>query len=355
MASRHLPSNHSTRSRIAAATVAIAACALAWLPGAMAGQVTVAWDPDTGAAVAGYKVYWGTVSRNYSWYADTSTQTNYTVPSLTPGATYYIAATAYDGTRNESGFSNEVLYTVPSACTFATTPAGQSFGAGGGTGSVSVTAGSGCSWTASNPASWVTITSGASGTGNGTVNYSAAPNTTTVSRTAGLTVAGTVVTITQAAATATYSLSLSTSGSGSIGTNPPGSTFAAGTPVTLTALPASGSTFTGWSGSCSGTASTCSVVMNSSLTVQASFAQAQPSYTLGVAKSGSGGGNVSIMPSGTSFPQGTSVTLTAKAQGNSIFAGWSGACSGTSNTCTVFMNGNASVTATFDSKRLVTR
>ena len=33
-----------------------------------AAQVTVGWDPNTEPDIAGYKVYYGTVSRNYSLY-----------------------------------------------------------------------------------------------------------------------------------------------------------------------------------------------------------------------------------------------------------------------------------------------
>ena len=44
-------------------------------------------------------------------------------------------------------------------------------------GSVLVTAGTGCAWTATSNASWITITSGSSGSGNGTVNYSVAAYT----------------------------------------------------------------------------------------------------------------------------------------------------------------------------------
>ena len=354
MAFRHLPYRRAARLSLAVLTILSTSFvySLGSAPGVMAGQVTVAWDADSSSGVAGYKVYWGTVSRNYSWYADTAAQTNYTVPSLTPGATYYIAATAYDGSRNESGFSNEVTYTVPSACTYATTPASQSFGPSGGTGSVNVTAGAGCNWTTSNPASWITIASGSSGKGNGTVQYSATQNTDAASRTAGLTVAGTIITISQAAPQ-TYTLAISTSGSGSgtVMNTPSGTSFVAGTSVTLTATAGANSTFTGWSGACSGTSSACKVTMNSNLSVQASFAQALPSYTLSVTKSGSGSGSVSIRPSGTTFKQGTSVTLTATPNKFSMFSGWSGACSGTSSRCTVTMNSNISVGATFTSTK----
>ena len=63
------------------------------------------------------------------------------------------------------------------SCNYSLSSPNASFGATGGTGSVNVTAGTGCSWTASSNASWITINSGASGSGNGTVNYSIAANT----------------------------------------------------------------------------------------------------------------------------------------------------------------------------------
>jgi uncharacterized repeat protein (TIGR02543 family) len=49
------------------------------------------------------------------------------------------------------------------------------------------------------------------------------------------------------------------------------SIYASGTVVTLTATAASGSTFAGWSGSCTGTAATCTVTMSTSRAVTATF------------------------------------------------------------------------------------
>jgi hypothetical protein len=60
---------------------------------------------------------------------------------------------------------------------------------------------SGCSWTATRSGSWITITSGASGTGNGTVGYRVSANGGSSSRTGTLTVAGQPVIITQSSAT----------------------------------------------------------------------------------------------------------------------------------------------------------
>jgi hypothetical protein len=50
----------------------------------------------------------------------------------------------------------------------------------------------------------------------------------------------------------------------------------------------------------------------------------------------------------------TGVTLTATPSGSAVFAGWSGACTGTSTTCTLTMNGPKLVTASFSNKPVLT-
>lgn len=83
-------------------------------------------------------------------------------------------------------------------CTYAISPANQSFSAFGGAGRISVVTQSGCPWSTSSGVDWFTITSGNSGTGNGTVRYYVAGNTTGTARTAAATVAGRVFTVTEA-------------------------------------------------------------------------------------------------------------------------------------------------------------
>lgn len=154
-------------------------------------------------------------------------------------------------------------------------------------------------------------------------------------------------------------VAISGTGSGTVSPSPAGTScgancfsYAAGTAVTVTATPSSGSTFTGWSGACSGTGA-CSLVMNSNFSVTATFAHLQAPYTLTTSTSGTGSGSVTPSPLGTScgggcwtYLGGTIVTLTATPNSGSTFAGWAGACSGTGS-CTVTMNSNQSVTATF--------
>lgn len=129
-----------------------------------------------------------------------------------------------------------------------------------------------------------------------------------------------------------------------------------GTDVTLTASPDSGSVFAGWTGACFGTEPTCDLTMNHHRAVTATFEPEGLTYTLIVSTDGSGGGVVTSNPAGINcggdcsepFLSGTSVELTATANGDSSFSGWSGACSGI-GTCDVTMNAARSVTATFRS------
>ncbi len=80
---------------------------------AFAAQVTLAWDPNTESDLAGYKIHYGTASNNYSVHLDVHLVFSYTVLGLMAGQTYYFAASAYDISGNESGFSAEVSYTAP--------------------------------------------------------------------------------------------------------------------------------------------------------------------------------------------------------------------------------------------------
>jgi hypothetical protein len=125
--------------------------------------------------------------------------------------------------------------------------------------------------------------------------------------------------------------------------------FNQGTTVTLTATAANGSVFTGWSGAgCSGT-STCVVTMSADRAVTATFV---PTHVLTVSLASAGAGSVAASGincpgvCSDAYPQGTVVSLSATPSSGSVFAGWSGACSGT-GACVVTMNSDQGVTATF--------
>jgi fibronectin type 3 domain-containing protein len=76
-------------------------------------QATLTWDPNSESDLAGYKVYYGNSSENYDTNIDVGNQTSYTISGLVDGNAYYFAATAYDTSSNESGYSEEVVYTAP--------------------------------------------------------------------------------------------------------------------------------------------------------------------------------------------------------------------------------------------------
>lgn len=138
--------------------------------------------------------------------------------------------------------------------------------------------------------------------------------------------------------------------------------FASGTSVTLTATPATGSTFSRWSGACTGTGA-CTVTMAATQNVIATFATAAPAtFTLGLIRIGTGSGTVSsvnglgstaeVISCGTrcsaAYNAGTSVTLYSLSHAGSVFTGWGGACSGSGiGSCIVSMTAAKSVTATF--------
>ena len=108
-------------------------------------------------------------------------------------APFAISATASSGLA--------VSFTSSAPCTYAIAPSGTvSLPAGAATGTVQVTTGGGCSWNASSNSAWIGIAPGAGGTGNGTVSYSVAANTSTSQRTGTLAIAGITLTVTQAGA-----------------------------------------------------------------------------------------------------------------------------------------------------------
>ncbi len=151
-------------------------------------------------------------------------------------------------------------------------------------------------------------------------------------------------------------------GSGTVTSSPAGiscgsdcfESFAAGTTVTLTATPSAGSTFSGWTAGCSGTAP-CTIAGNTPVTVTAAFAAPPPTGpVVTVTKMGTGSGTVTSSPAGIScgsdcfesFAAGTIVTLTATPSVGSTFSGWTAGCSGTAP-CTIAGNTPVTVTAAF--------
>jgi uncharacterized repeat protein (TIGR02543 family) len=140
----------------------------------------------------------------------------------------------------------------------------------------------------------------------------------------------------------TYTLTVNTAGNGN-GTVGGAGPYNYGVTAQPTAVANTGSTFTGWSGACSGSASPTSVLMNSDKTCTATFTL--NTYTLTVNTAGTGGGTVT--GAGT-YTYGTNAPISATADGSSTFVGWSGDCSGSTSPTTILIDGNQTCTATFD-------
>ena len=83
-----------------------------------------------------------------------------------------------------------------SGCTFSINPDSYSVASTGGSSTVAIATVAECGWTATSSASWITITSGSSGTGNGTVQFGVA-STTGPARSATLTIAGRTFAVSQ--------------------------------------------------------------------------------------------------------------------------------------------------------------
>lgn len=90
---------------------------------AHAASVSLSWNPNTEIDLAGYKIHYGTASGSYTNSVDVGNVTTCTIPNLTAGQTYYFAATAYDTSGSESGYSNQVSYTIPTPNAPPATPA----------------------------------------------------------------------------------------------------------------------------------------------------------------------------------------------------------------------------------------
>lgn len=162
------------------------------------GSVNVTASANTCAWTATSNVGWLSVTSGASGTG--SGTVAYSVQANTGGAR--------SGTITIGGQS---FIVYQAGCTYTFSYASNSFPAAASTGSVSVTASStNCGWAAYSNSDWITVTSGGSGTGNGTVNYSVATNPTSAVRTGSLIIGGYLFTITQAAGVVVCSYNLGT-------------------------------------------------------------------------------------------------------------------------------------------------
>src|SRR5262245_3496948 len=266
---------------------------------ANAGMLDASWTAPTtnadGSALsdlASYRVYYSTSATpcpGATFFSVASSTTapppnqtvNFRLTGLATGSTYNVAITALDTSSKESTCSGVASAVAQVEITVAPT-ATVNFG--------SINIGSSATQT-------FTVTSTRTGTVTGTASVSApfsivsgspytlvgsgataavtvrfTPTTTAgastnVSFTADGDVASRLVTGSGVSAGSTLTVSKAGAGAGTVTSNPAGincgttcsASYTTGTPVTLTAAAGAGSTFTGWSGACTGTATTCTV------------------------------------------------------------------------------------------------
>jgi RHS repeat-associated protein len=123
--------------------------------------------------------------------------------------------------------------------------------------------------------------------------------------------------------------------------------------VTLTATPATGSAFTGWSGACTGSETTCTVTLEQTQNVNANFDLLKMPLT--TVKTGNGTGTLLSLQTGIDcgatcsavYDWGSQVTLVATPATGSTFESWSGACAGSTETCTVTLDQAQQISADF--------
>jgi YVTN family beta-propeller protein len=196
------------------------------------------------------------------------------------------------------------------ACTFSLSASSGSFASAGGPGGVNVTSPTGCAWTAVSNVGWVTVNSGASGSGNGSVGFTVGSNASSLTQNGTLTIAGLTYTVNETGVACTYSLSASSNsfpaagGPGSVNvTAPAGCAWTAVSNVGWTTVNSgasgSGNGSVGYTvSSNNGTTSLSGTLTIAGLTytvnesgVACSFSLSAPSASLG---SGAGGGSVNL-------------------------------------------------------------
>ncbi|MGD0885998.1 MAG: fibronectin type III domain-containing protein, partial [Thermodesulfovibrionales bacterium] len=309
-------------------------------------QATLTWTPPTTNAngtaltdLAGYIVYYGTASGNYSQNINVGDVTTYTVSNLTAGTTYYFAVTAYDTAGNQSAYSNQVSETTPQQYTLTTSKLGS--GSGTVTSSPSgINCGTSCAaaYTQStivtltaSPATGSTLTgwSGGGCAGTGTCSLTLNANTT----------------VTATFAINTYTVTPAAGANGSISPSSAQTVNYNGTEV-FTVTPSSGysiASVTGCGGTLSGSSYTTGAI-TANCTVTASFSQ--NTYT--VTPAAGANGSISPATAQTVNYNGTEVFTVTPSSGYSIASvtGCGGTLSGSTYTTGV-VTANCTVTASF--------
>ncbi len=145
----------------------------------------------------------------------------------------------------------------------------------------------------------------------------------------------------------TYTLTLGIVGSGVITPDVGAHSYLSGTVVDLSASPATGWQFAGWSGDFTSSANLAQVTMDAEQAITATFSELAPPPTYTLTVDTVGNGTVTVDPQQGSYLAGTVVTLTATPDAGWYFGQWSGDASGALRQIMVTMTSDKVVTATF--------
>jgi uncharacterized repeat protein (TIGR03803 family) len=233
-------------------------------------------------------------------------------------------------------------------CSFTLDSTNASFNAAGGSGHLTVSVnGSNCAWTATSNSGFISITSGSSSGGNGTLNYAVAANTNSFPLIGTMTIAGQTFTVTQGGFGCSAVLAVSSSPAGG-GTTSGGSTVGCGSNVTVCATPNACYSFVNWTmnGNAVSTSPCFTFAAASNETLVANFAPIF-SYTVSTRSSPLAGGSTS---GGGTVACGSNVTVCTSPSPCYNFVNWTDQNSNAVSTsaCYTFVpNSNSNLVANF--------
>lgn len=307
----------------------------------------------TAAGSAPFSYRWRLNGTNIPGAISSSLSLNNVQPSQAGGYSVVVSNAAGTATSSTANLTVTCGYTLSASST--------AFSSAGGSSSVNVTTAGSCDWSVSNIPAWVTVNSGNSGTGNGTVSFTVAPNTNAANRSAVLDIGGRNFTISQGAPDLTRpTVTFSTPSASANITNP--IVTVTGTAhdndniarVDIAVGESDFETASGtedWSADVSLQPGTNIVRVRSvdlsgnlSLTnTRSLFCAVQSSLSLVV----NGSGAVSGATNGQQFPIGKACKVTAVPLAGYVFSNWSGHVSGDSPSLSFVMQSNLQVVANF--------
>jgi hypothetical protein len=141
-------------------------------------------------------------------------------------------------------------------------------------------------------------------------------------------------------------LEVAVSGSGTVFLEPPDGRYPLGATVSVTAIPAPGFDFAGWSGDLAGLPNPAEISMDGDRSAAAQF-DPLPPETVSLDVAGQGPGSISFTPSGRLHPLGSLVTLSATPDPGAVFLGWGGDLVGVDSPTLLEMSASRSVTGSF--------